>query len=267
MSLLSHRAGAGPPLVLLHGIGSSWRDWRPVLPFLEAAHQTFALTFPGHRGGPPAGADASSLGGLADAVLGELDRLGLARPHVAGSSLGGRVALELASRGRAASVVALSPPGMGTAAERSWLRARLLRNHRLARVIQPLAALVERSPAFAQLVAGRVQVRGRVDPVEAAHKLRALADCPVLPALVADLCRRGPERLGEIACPVAIAWGERDPLLPASHAGRFAAAIPGSEVVILAAAGHLPMWDDPAGVAALVRRVAAGAGIRHAGGS
>src|SRR5690349_6553377 len=102
----SHRGGSGPPLELLHGFLDTWRIWELVLPALERRHDVLALTLAGHAGGP-ALAGAS----LEDHVEQAMDAAGLATAHIAGNSLGGYVALKLAARGRARSVVALAPAG------------------------------------------------------------------------------------------------------------------------------------------------------------
>ena len=85
------RSGAGAPLVLLHGIGSSRQAWDPVVPVLAVDLPGFGESrplSPRTEPGPAA---------LAAAVAGLLDELGVTDPHVAGNSLGGWVALELAS--------------------------------------------------------------------------------------------------------------------------------------------------------------------------
>lgn len=107
-----HRGGDGTPLVLLHGFTMSWRAWLPVLPYLAAHHTVLAMTMAGHRGGPALLPDGQpGAVALADTLCAQLDELGLDTVHVAGNSLGGWTALELARRGRARSVVAISPGG------------------------------------------------------------------------------------------------------------------------------------------------------------
>jgi pimeloyl-ACP methyl ester carboxylesterase len=132
----------------------------------------------------------------------------------------------------------------------------------VVRLVAPFAGIIGRSPVLARLVMGE---RGRERPLEVAHKLRALADCPALPALLADLDSMSASDLGGIDCPVVVGWGEEDPLLPVRFADRFERTLPGARMVRMPGAGHLPTWDVPAAVAALVRSVAAGAPIRHAG--
>ncbi|HEY8583020.1 MAG TPA: alpha/beta fold hydrolase, partial [Capillimicrobium sp.] len=88
----SRRAGSGPPLVLLHGFGETWRSWLPVLPALERSRDVLALTLPGHAGGPPLD-DPPTAAALLDGIERALDDAGLDLPHVAGNSLGGHLAL------------------------------------------------------------------------------------------------------------------------------------------------------------------------------
>ena len=107
----SHRGGEGPPLLLLHGFTDTWRTWEPVLPTLERRFEVLAATLTGHAGGPPFVAGAASDEALVDALEAELDALGWEAPAIAGNSLGGYVALKLAERGRARSVVAIAPAG------------------------------------------------------------------------------------------------------------------------------------------------------------
>src|SRR3954469_8810857 len=105
----AHRGGAGPPLVLLHGFMETWRTWELVLPALERSRDVLAPTLAGHAGGPMLPELTSDA--AADAVERAMDAAGFELAHVAGNSLGGHVALHLAARGRARSVVALAPAG------------------------------------------------------------------------------------------------------------------------------------------------------------
>ena len=106
----SHRGGAGTPMVCLHGFIDTWRTWELVLPALERDHDVLAPTLAGHAGGPPIDGPVSEAV-LADAVERAMDEAGFETAHIVGNSLGGYVALQLAARGRARSVVALAPAG------------------------------------------------------------------------------------------------------------------------------------------------------------
>src|SRR3954471_12041550 len=104
------RGGSGPPLVCLHGFLDTWRTWELLLPALEHSHDVLAPTLAGHAGGPPIDDELSDTT-LADAVERSMDEAGFETAHMVGNSLGGFVALQLAARGRARTVVALAPAG------------------------------------------------------------------------------------------------------------------------------------------------------------
>ncbi|MEV8515601.1 alpha/beta fold hydrolase [Dactylosporangium sp. NPDC051484] len=124
MTLHFARSGSGEPLVLIHGIGHHWRAWEPVIGPLSRHHDVIALDLPGFGRSPASEANRGMP--TAVAALGEFFAgLGLDRPHVAGNSLGGAIALELAAAGLARSVTALAPAGFGTAAQ---VRRALVRN-------------------------------------------------------------------------------------------------------------------------------------------
>ena len=108
--------------MLIHGIGHTWRGWKPMLPQLERRFDVLAVDLPGSRPlGPrcPPGMD-STPEALADAVEREMLGAGFDSAHLAGNSLGGWISLELARRGRARTVTAISPAGLQHAREKQW---------------------------------------------------------------------------------------------------------------------------------------------------
>ena len=108
-------------MVCLHGIADTWRTWQLVLPALERHHDVLAPTLPGHAGGPPIDGDAGTAL-LADVVERAMDEAGFGTAHLVGNSLGGYLALHLASRGRGRCHAAARLPGPPQAAERCLLR-------------------------------------------------------------------------------------------------------------------------------------------------
>jgi pimeloyl-ACP methyl ester carboxylesterase len=118
MELNHHRAGSGDPLVLIHGIGSRWQMWEPVIDWLAARHEVIAIDLPGFGASPmPPPGTAPGADSLASLLSAFLAQLGVERPHVAGNSLGGLIALELGRRGQTSSVAAVSPAGFANRAE------------------------------------------------------------------------------------------------------------------------------------------------------
>jgi pimeloyl-ACP methyl ester carboxylesterase len=248
----SHRGGNGTPLVCLHGFSDTWRAWAPVLDALEAEHDVLALTLPGHFCGPalPDGVVAS-IPAAVDLLERVLDDAGLTTAHLVGNSFGGWMALELAARGRARSVVALAPAGgwdRGTREDRRVARAFAL-GYRLARLAAPRADRLMRRPRLRAWALREVVTHPeRVPPAAAAHMIRGAADCPIYLPMMRALRRDWfPLELAVMKCPVRIAWGSHDRVIPLQrYSMRFRTLVPDAEWVTLPGVGHIPMHDDPA---------------------
>jgi pimeloyl-ACP methyl ester carboxylesterase len=254
MTLAYDRTGSGPPLVLIHGIGSRRGVWKPVVPQLAGERDVLAVDLPGFGDSPPLPADVTpTVGALADALIAWWGELGIERPHVAGNSLGGGISLELARRGVVASATALSPIGFWSPLEVRYGRAVLRTSHFLASHCGPqLGRLVETRAGRAATLGHMCGRPGRKDPVEARKDIAALAAAPGWHATLAGI-RDHVFRDGEDSgVPVTIGWGTRDRLLIPRQADRARAALPHARHVPLPGCGHVPMSDDPAGVAALL---------------
>lgn len=248
-----YRAGSGEPLLLLHGFTGTWRHWRPVLGELAARYEVVAPTLAGHDGGRPLPPGTPiNYGASADLLEEHLDELGLGTVHVVGNSMGGALALELAKRGRARSVVALAPgggwnPGDGEAKRLARFFARQLR---LTRASGPRLAMVLRRPGPRHLALRDVMRRGElVAPADALQLAQASLGCTaatqVIEALGADHQDLMLGDLDRISCPVKLATPQFDRVLPGElHAPRFRREIPGVDSVMLPGCGHVPMWDD-----------------------
>jgi len=246
-----YRAGSGVPLVLLHGFTGAWHHWRPLLGDLGARYEVLAPTLAGHDGGPPFPADLPiSFAASTDSLESHLDELGVGTAHFVGNSLGGGLALELAKRGRARSVVALAPAGGWCDGDGEALRlarffARQIRTTRLtARAIPTVMA----RPRSRRVAMREIMRHGElIKPAEAIDLARASARCAVSAAVLDALRADSGLALGEldrIRCPVLLASPQFDRVLPAErHAPRFLREIPGVEARKLADCGHVPMWD------------------------
>lgn len=259
-----HRGGSGDPLVLVHGIGSSWRSFRPIIGALEQRHEVLALSLPGY-GDSPALPGEPSVPALADAVEAELDVAGFEAPHLVGNSLGGWIAAELARRGRARSVVGLSPAGLWTPRERAYSMRSLKSTWLAAERLAPHADRLMRSAALRTATFAQVAARGwRLEPEEAAYALRTLAGSPSFPRTLQWLAggERTVEGLTELRVPMLVGWGTRDLLLPLRQARRWTALVPDAELRELPRLGHLPMIDDPELVARTILEFTARPGVR-----
>jgi pimeloyl-ACP methyl ester carboxylesterase len=241
-----HRGGSGDPLVLIHGIGHTWRGWTPMLPLLEESFDVLAVDLPGFGYSPPLPAGVeSSPETLADAVERAMDAAGWDAAHLAGNSLGGWVSLELARRGRAATVTAISPAGLAWGREARF-GAGILRAERwLARnVPAPDAAL--RHPVGRTLLAGAIFARPwRIAPDDMIEQTRLFADAPGFERTLGTVLGAQVRGLDAIRCPVLILWGTMDVILLPRQGRRFERLIPGAELRYLKGLGHTPMSDDP----------------------
>src|SRR3954470_8623037 len=229
----------------------SVRVWDDVRPMLELHHDVVALTSLGHRGGAGAKRRPVTVRDLVDDAERALDLRGLERPHVAGNSLGGWMAIELARRGRARTVCALSPAGSWTAGteEQTAGVRKIRRAFRLARLSPLPTTVLMRSALARRLTLRDVACHGdRLTPAQAVEATRDLLGCPVLD----DLLRTEEEiaPLDPLPCPITLAWSGDDAILPVAVNGAVARArLPQARFVVLAGVGHVSMIDDPERVA------------------
>jgi pimeloyl-ACP methyl ester carboxylesterase len=247
-----YRAGYGEPLLLLHGFTGTWHHWRPVLGELAARYEVIAPTLAGHYGGPPFDVNGPlTFAASAEHLERHLDELGVDSAHVVGNSMGGALALELAKRGRARSVVALAPAGGWSEGdgEAKRLARFFARQLRVTRLTERYLETLMKRPGSRRLAMRDVMRNGElVAPADAVDLALTSLHCPVATkAIEAARADRGLalQELDRISCPVLLASPEFDRILPAErHAPRFRAEIPGVESRMLQGCGHVPMWDD-----------------------
>jgi len=241
-----HRGGSGEPLVLIHGIGHTWRGWKPMLPDLERRFDVLAVDLPGfgHSEPLPAGIDATPEA-LADAVEREMLGAGFDSAHFAGNSLGGWISLELARRGRARTVTAISPAGLAHARERNW-GAGILRGMRWIAHTVPAPQAALRNPFTRSLLAGAAVARPwRYDPDLLIEATQLFANNPGFHATLPHTLHGQPRGLTTLDVPVLILWGSLDVILLPRQGRRFERLIPGAELRYVRRAGHVPMTDVP----------------------
>jgi pimeloyl-ACP methyl ester carboxylesterase len=236
------RAGSGEPLVLVHALGADRRMWDPVLELLAAERDVIAFDLPGFGGSRPV--SPSRPIDLAASVAASLSALGVSRPDVAGVSLGGWVALELALADEARSVAAIAPAGLWSAPlapKRATARA-------VARALSPVLPLILRTRAGRRLaLSSNVGFPERVPFPDALRLVRTYARSPGFVAVNAAMRASRFAQLAEITVPVVLAWPELDRIVSRPRV------LPGNvRSVVLRGCGHMPTWDDPEQVAALL---------------
>ena len=257
--MLSHtRVGCGEPLVLLHGLGSSRRAWDPVIPLLADRHDVIAIDLPGFGDSAPLphGAEPHPAALAAEVALALLD-LGVEAPHVAGNSLGGWVALELAVLTRVSSVTLLSPAGLWRGRTPLYNRISLRSLRAVARFAGPALRPLARNRAarwvmFRQIVGRPMrmttdQARWAITDMGRSRGFRATLRAALPRAYVAHV---------PIDAPISVSFGTRDCLL-LPHQSRHLDQLPAqTRLLPLRGTGHVPMTDDPVAVATLIGRTA-----------
>ena len=222
--------------------------WDPVVERLDGARRVLALDLPGHGDEPLTGGASPSA--LAAAIADRLAAEGIERPHVAGNSLGGWVALEMALAGHAASATAIAPAGLW----REPLVPKRSRVRALARGLLPALDPLLRTERGRRLVlAANAAHPERIPPEAALRLVRAYATAPGFQAVNDAMRASRFAGLAEISVPVTLAWPEHDRLVARPRS------LPdGVRSVVLRGCGHLPCWDDPEAVAHVLLEGSAG---------
>lgn len=235
-----------PPLVLLNSVGSSTAMWEPCLAPLIEQFRVIRIDHRGHgdSSASPAGASCS-IAELAGEVLAALDRVGVERFHVAGLSLGGMIAMWIATHhpARVARLALLCTAARMPAPQAFADRAAQVREAGMEPVADAVVvrwltpALAERDP---DLLAGMRSMLTDVDPESYAQCCDAIAAMDQRPDL------------GRIASPTLVIAGEQDPATPPDSLREIAEAVPGARLEVLDPAAHLATYERPGAVAALL---------------
>jgi pimeloyl-ACP methyl ester carboxylesterase len=248
-------------LVLLHGLTMSGRAWHTTRPFLTNDFDVVTPTALGHAGGRTPEDRPIKIADVVDDAERTLDELQIDRAHLAGNSMGGWVALELARRGRATTVTALSPAGTWDPTSREHKRTRnaLARAGTDSRRTRALLPLVLHLAPIRRFAMRSTSADGaRIAPREILAAVDDLLGCTVLDDLLTTTEALPPLDLDPTTTPITVAWSGADALLLPGVNGVLAQQlIPGANHIILSGVGHVPMLDDPALVAATIRATAA----------
>lgn len=246
------RRGSGPPLVLVHGIGSRWQIWDPLLDELARHRDVISVDLPGFGASPSDPELTPSVPAYARRLARFFEELGIDRPEVAGNSMGGGISIELGRMGHVSRVTAFSPVGFWNGPELRWCQAYFRAVRKVAGRARPIV------PALVQNPAGRVAIAGvligkprSLDPAvlfaDAMGFVHATSFDEAL-ASFGSYDLKDPEQdwgsLHDI--PVTIAWGTRDQLLvQRTQSRRARKAMPWASHVTLRHAGHVPFYDEP----------------------
>ena len=256
MGLAVKRAGAGEPVVLVHGLGSRGDAWGPMTEIVARERAVVAIDLPGFGSSEPDGTEPS-IPALADRVERFFEEEGLGRPHVAGNSMGGAVALELGRRGAVRSVAAFSPIGFWGTAGRNWARALLAGGVAVGRrspkegIPEGVRVALTR-PGLFLFSTGKPWKLPREEVLAIADDGVGAPSFDRAVELTSDYEFPGEAgRLPEM--PVTVAWGTRDVLLTyATQSRRARKLMPYARHVTLRRAGHVPFFDDPEACAEVI---------------
>ena len=234
-SVTYFRGGAGSALLLIHGANDQAGTWSKVASALASRHRVIVPDLPGHGDSEPAQGplDVGDLVSGLDAVL-QAESAG-GRVAIAGNSLGGFLALVLATRhpGRVSNVVLVNGAALR---ERHPEAAALLLPKTRADARRAFAAIL--SPSAPPVRAFVLDDLVRRVPTSPLARLMAAPESSIDPFALED-------RLASLGIPVSLIWGEEDRVLTADYARRVADAIPGSRLTMLPRCGHLPQRECP----------------------
>jgi pimeloyl-ACP methyl ester carboxylesterase len=244
--LVYTRVGSGPTLVLLHGIGHRREAWNPVIDQLAQHFEVIAPDLSGFGQSPAfAGGISYTMENACDHLTDQFAQWGVSKPHIAGNSLGGAIALEMGARGLVSSITALSPAGFFDPVKRVNALVSLM-TLRILAVITPKPVI--------KFLAGRSWGRRLVGWVLYEHPERqtaeeAYADAVSLKHATAfeRTAMSGPTYsfVSQVPVPTTIAWGVKDKVLPYSSSKIARQRLPQARHVDLPGCGHVPMIDDP----------------------
>lgn len=253
------KKGTGKPLLLIHGLGGSWRSWEPVLEDLAKKREIIAIDLPGFGMSAPLKGPVT-IGTLADAVTAFLNEHGLSGIDAVGSSMGARLVLELARRRNVlGAVVSLDPGGFWQGWERHALFVSFSVSIKIIRALQDILPGLTRSELgrkalFAQLSAHP----GRISPSLALSELRDYATSPSFDELLYNLVYGEDQKgipKGTLDKPLVIAWGLSDYVCFPGQAQLAMDLFGDARLYWFKDCGHFPHWDSPQETVKLILHV------------
>lgn len=250
------RRGAGKPLLLIHGLGGSWRSWQTILDALALERSVIAVDLPGH-GETPSLRGATTIASLADAVTEFLDENDLTGVDVVGSSMGARLVLELARRGGVVGgVVSLDPGGFWQGWQIPFFYHSINLSIKLVRLLQPVMPQITASAIGRTLLLAQFSARPwKLQPEVVLDEMRSFAASPVFDELLYNLAygetQKGAPK-NSIKHPLVIGWGRRDRVCFPSQSKLAMEKFPDARLHWFDRCGHFPQWDAPAETTRLI---------------
>ena len=243
------RSGSGKPLLLIHGLGGSARSWSTIWTALAERRDLIAVDLPGF-GDTPLLAGKTSIRSLSDAVTAFIDAQGLRGIDVVGSSMGGRIVLELARRGGVVgSVVSLDPGGFWRGWERHAFYSSIWLSIRAVRLLQPVMQAISRSKVARTMLLTQFSKRPwTLDSEVVLDEMRSYARAPAFDELLHQLAYGEEQKgapSGSIEAPLIIGWGCNDRVCFPNQAKRALAMFPDARLHWFERCGHFPHWDAP----------------------
>jgi pimeloyl-ACP methyl ester carboxylesterase len=263
MRLSTLSMGAGPDVLLLHGLGAAKTSFFDTLAALSRDYRVHAIDLPGFGSSSKPASGSYTASFFADSVLGLMDELGIGRAHLVGNSMGGRVALEIGlRRPERVGALALLCPAVAFVKRDFWPLVRIARpelgvfpHHFSRRMVES---------QFWAMIGDRDAVDPSVGDIAIDEFQRiygsALARYAFLAAarniyLDTPYGRHGfYERLSGLTAPSLFLWGTHDPLIPVGFKRHVANALPAAEQIVLQGCGHVPQIERPEQVNGLLRR-------------
>ncbi|WP_233563726.1 alpha/beta fold hydrolase [Cryobacterium tepidiphilum] len=242
--------GMGRPVLLLHGLGSSLRTWDLVVPHLAAEREVIAVDLPGFGATPPL-QGAVTIAALTDAVAAFIADRALGDVDVVGSSLGARVALELAARGHGGNVVALAPLGFWSDRQAKIFNATVGNSMKAMRAAHSLLSLLGNNPIGRSTLLAQFSARPwALGEDFVLTELRGFKTSPSLNAALDALVKGPKPEAGTAASArpparITLGWGRQDKVAVPSEAERVTDVFPQARVRWFEDCGHYPQWDQP----------------------
>ena len=239
--------GDGPPLVLLHGLGTSRKTWDDVLPALAAHHRVYRIDLKGFGASPKPENGGYSVFDQAAAVRALTDELGLETMTLVGHSLGGAVSLVLAGQEpeRCPRLVLISSPGYSNDVPMMLRLARLRPSQGLVRNVPTRVAL----PFVLYRVYGNWDV---LTPERVGAHERALSSPEVRHAVLQTALDNTGDEIEQldrehhrITMPTLLIWGAKDRIISVKSGQRLVEDLPDARLVILPKCGHVPQEEWP----------------------